>query len=93
MQFDSIYIYCISLDYRNTRNVDNFKVYYLSFLKLKSFVFFSYNGEENDQYIMLGTNDLDKAVNFFDIILHPLGLHRVELDRDYAGYAEKGDQR
>lgn len=40
-------------------------------------------------YIMLGTNDLDKAVNFFDIILHPLGLHRVELDRDYAGYAEK----
>ena len=40
-------------------------------------------------YIMFGTNDLDKAVNFFDIILHPLGLHRVELDRDYAGYAKK----
>ena len=40
-------------------------------------------------YVMLGTNNLDKAVNFFDKVLEPLGLHRLELDNNYAGYSQK----
>ena len=40
-------------------------------------------------YVMLGTNNLRNAVNFFDKVLEPLGLYRSELDNNYAGYAKK----
>ena len=38
---------------------------------------------------MLGTNNLKKAVDFFDKVLEPLGLERSELNNDYAGYVTK----
>ena len=38
---------------------------------------------------MLGTNNLKKAVDFFDKVLEPLGLERSELNNDYVGYVTK----
>ena len=40
-------------------------------------------------YVMLGTNNLKSAVNFFDNVLEPLGLKKVEVEDSYAGYAQK----
>ena len=38
-------------------------------------------------YVMVGTNDLDKAIGFYDEILKSLNLKRVETDSEYAAYA------
>ena len=38
-------------------------------------------------YVMVGTNDLNKAINFYDKILKSLNLKRVETDSEYAAYA------
>ena len=38
-------------------------------------------------YVMVGTNDLDKAIGFYDEILKSLNLKRVETDPEYAAYA------
>lgn len=38
-------------------------------------------------YVMVGTNDLDRAAVFYDAILAPLGLVRVERVQTYAAYA------
>ena len=35
-------------------------------------------------YIMVGTNDLDKAISFYDEVLKSLNLKRVETDPEYA---------
>lgn len=40
-------------------------------------------------YVMLGTNDLDRAAVFYDAILAPLGLVQVERVDTYAAYAPK----
>ena len=38
-------------------------------------------------YVMVGTNDLDKAIIFYDDVLRELDLKRVETDSEYAAYA------
>jgi len=38
-------------------------------------------------YVMVGTNDLDKAISFYDEVLKSLNLKRVEKDSEYAAYA------
>ena len=38
-------------------------------------------------YAMVGTNDLDKAISFYDEILKSLDIKRVETDPEYAAYA------
>ena len=38
---------------------------------------------------MVGTNDLNKAIVFYDSLLELLNLIRVETDKDYVGYASK----
>ena len=40
-------------------------------------------------FIMVGTNNLDKAVNFYDILLDAIELKRVVANEKYAGYASK----
>ena len=40
-------------------------------------------------YVMVGTNDLNKAIVFYDSLLELLNLIRVETAKDYAGYASK----
>ena len=41
-------------------------------------------------FVMVGTNNLDKAVNFYDILLDAIELKRVVTNEKYAGYASKG---
>ncbi|MDA7792332.1 VOC family protein [bacterium] len=38
-------------------------------------------------YVLVGTNDLPKATQFYDAVLVPLGLTRVVDEPAYAGYA------
>ena len=38
-------------------------------------------------YVMVGTNDLNKAISFYDEILKSLNIKRVETNSDYAAYA------
>ena len=38
-------------------------------------------------YVMVGTNDLKKAIVFYDVVLKELNLKRVETDLEYAAYA------
>lgn len=41
-------------------------------------------------FIMLGTNSLDKAINFYDILLNNLDVKRVlNIKNRYAGYAHQ----
>ena len=40
-------------------------------------------------YVMVGTNDLDRAAVFYDALLAPLGLVQVERVESYAAYAPK----
>ena len=42
-------------------------------------------------YVMLGTNNLKSATNFFDNVLEPLGLKKVEVGDTYVGYAQKNN--
>lgn len=41
-------------------------------------------------YITLGTNDLPRAIRFYDAVLAPLGLARSYADDREAGYAVAG---
>ena len=43
-------------------------------------------------HITLGTNDINKAIAFYDSVLATLGMERryTELEHDFAGYGEKG---
>ena len=38
---------------------------------------------------MVGTNDLQASSNFYDEVLAPLGLVKVETSKTYVGYAKK----
>ena len=40
-------------------------------------------------FVMVGTNNLDKAINFYDKILNTINLQRVVTNEKYAGYAPK----
>ena len=40
-------------------------------------------------YVMIGTNDLDQAARFYDVLLDPLGLVQVARVETYAAYAPK----
>ena len=44
-------------------------------------------------FVMVGTNNLDKAINFYDKLLNTIDLQRVVTNARYAGYAlrEKPD--
>ena len=41
-------------------------------------------------YIMVGTNDLDRAIKFYDELFKILDLERTETDDVCAGYSQKG---
>ena len=40
-------------------------------------------------FVMVGTNNLDKATKFYDSLLNIIELHRVVTNKKYAGYASK----
>ena len=40
-------------------------------------------------FVMVGTNNLDKAINFYDKLLNTIDLQRVVTSEKYAGYALK----
>ena len=40
-------------------------------------------------FVMVGTNNLDKAINFYDTLLNTIELERVITNEKYAGYASK----
>ncbi len=44
-------------------------------------------------YITLGTNDLDRAIRFYDPVLATLGLTRARTLETEVGYAAPGDAR
>ncbi len=39
------------------------------------------------RYVMVGTNDLLRASRFYDAVLNPLALTRVDSNTDYLAYA------
>ena len=40
-------------------------------------------------FVMVGTNNLDKATKFYDTLLNTIELQRVVMNEKYAGYASK----
>ena len=40
-------------------------------------------------YVMVGTNDLESAVKFYDRLMPKMNMVRVEIDKDFAAYAPK----
>ena len=44
-------------------------------------------------YVMVGTNNLDQAIKFYDVVLACLELERIETDNVCAGYAQKKSPR
>ena len=38
-------------------------------------------------YVMVGTNDLDSAVKFYDRLMPKMNMVRVETNKDFAAYA------
>ena len=40
-------------------------------------------------YVMVGTNDLDQSIKFYDELLEVLDLERTEKDEVCAGYSQK----
>ena len=42
-------------------------------------------------YVMVGTNNLDQSVKFYDELLEILNLERTEKDDFCAGYSQKGE--
>ena len=44
-------------------------------------------------YVMVGTNNLSASVAFYDRVLEPLGLVRVDTQEDMAAYAKKNKQK
>lgn len=44
-------------------------------------------------YVTVGTNNLKRAIEFYDPVLKTLGYSRLVTKHDEAGYAEPGDVR
>lgn len=44
-------------------------------------------------YITVGTNNLERAIEFYDPVLKTLGYSRLVTKSEEAGYAEPGDTR
>ena len=42
-------------------------------------------------YVMVGTNDLNKSITYYDALLDLLDLKRVDTSDDYAAYAPKNN--
>jgi catechol 2,3-dioxygenase-like lactoylglutathione lyase family enzyme len=40
-------------------------------------------------FVMVGTNNLDKAIKFYDTLLKTIELQRVVTNKKYAGFASK----
>ena len=40
-------------------------------------------------FVMVGTNNLDKAIKFYDVLLKTIELQRVVTNEKYAGFAYK----
>ena len=40
-------------------------------------------------FVMVGTNDLDKAIKFYDILLESIDLKRAITNEKYIGYSSK----
>ena len=40
-------------------------------------------------YVMVGTNNLDRAINFYDEVLQIINLKRKDTDEFCAGYTQK----
>jgi predicted lactoylglutathione lyase len=40
-------------------------------------------------FVMVGTNDLNKATNFYDILLETIDLKRTMTNKKYVGYSQK----
>ncbi len=40
-------------------------------------------------FVMVGTNDLDKAINYYDALLESIDLKRAVTNKKYAGYSSK----
>jgi len=40
-------------------------------------------------FVMVGTNDLNKAINFYDVLLDIIDLKRAVTNEKYAGYSLK----
>ena len=40
-------------------------------------------------FVMVGTNNLDRAINFYDVLLETIGLKRSVTNEKYAGYSSK----
>ena len=40
-------------------------------------------------FVMVGTNNLDKAIKFYDTLLNTIELQRVVTNEKYAGFASK----
>ena len=40
-------------------------------------------------FVMIGTNDLQKAVKFYDVLLETINLKRVVTNEKYVGYSSK----
>ncbi|MDC0031728.1 VOC family protein [Candidatus Pelagibacter sp.] len=40
-------------------------------------------------FVMVGTNDLNKAINFYDVLLEIIDLKRAVTNEKYAGYSLK----
>ena len=41
------------------------------------------------EFVMIGTNDLDKAIKFYDALLQVIDLQRTVTNEKYAGYSSK----
>ena len=44
-------------------------------------------------YVTLGTNDIDEARRFYDVVLPVLGYRRQRYSEEEIGYAADGDIR
>ena len=40
-------------------------------------------------FVMIGTNNLNKAISFYDILLKTINLNRTVTNEKYAGYSSK----
>ena len=40
-------------------------------------------------FVMVGTNDLDKAINYYDALLESIDFKRAVTNEKYAGYSSK----
>ena len=42
-------------------------------------------------YVMVGTNDLNKSITYYDTLLDLLDIKRVDTSDDYAAYSSKNN--